>query len=376
MIRTTLTYIALGSNQGDRENYLQLAVDKIFEHVGAVHSVSSVYKTPSWGFEGQEFLNACICVKTTYSAEVVLKKLLEIELELGRIRNTTGGYADRAIDLDIIFYGDSTISSEELHVPHPKLAQRKFVLYPMADIAAASIHPVNKVSIDELVKVTKDESEIEKVDFKLKKPELPELPVNYLVIEGNIGAGKTSLSKMIAEDYQAKYFLERFHDNPFLPKFYEDQKRYAFPLELSFLADRHQQLVEDINQFDLFKKFAVADYDFYKSLIFAQVTLQKDEYQLYKRLFEAMYNELPKPDLYIYLYQKTDRLLENIKKRGRDYEQSIDSEYLQSIHQGYMQFIRQQNYLNTKVIDLSNLNFVEKREDYISLLRQLHQATQ
>lgn len=375
MIRSTLTYIALGSNQGDRARYLQLAVDRIFEQIGTISSLSDVYETPAWGFKGDAFLNACIAIRTNYSAEKVLEKLLGIEVELGRKRSNASGYADRAIDLDIIFHGDLTISSRELHVPHPQLAHRKFVLYPMADIAAEIIHPIDKVSISEMLKQTADDSEIRKVDVRLEKPELPELPVNYLVIEGNIGAGKTTFSKMIAEDQQAKLFLERFHDNPFLPKFYKDKKRYAFPLELSFLADRHQQLVEDIGQFDLFRKFAVADYDFYKSLIFAQVTLQKDEYQLFKRLFEVMYRELPKPDLYVYFYQTTDRLLENIKKRGRDYEQSIDADYLQTIHQGYMQFIRQQNYLNTKVIDLSKLNFVEDREDYISLVHQLLKAT-
>ncbi len=375
MIRSTLTYIALGSNQGDRARYLQLSIDRIFERIGAIISLSEVYETPAWGFKGDAFLNACIAVRTNYSAEKVLEKLLGIEVELGRKRSNATGYADRAIDLDIIFHGDLTISSRELHVPHPQLAHRKFVLYPMADIAADIIHPIDQVSISEMLKHTADDSEIRKVNVRLNRPELPELPVNYLVIEGNIGAGKTTFSKMIAEDQQAKLFLERFHDNPFLPKFYDDKKRYAFPLELSFLADRHQQLVEDIGQFDLFRKFAVADYDFYKSLIFAQVTLQKDEYQLFKRLFEVMYRELPKPDLYVYFYQTTDRLLENIQKRGRDYEQSIDADYLKTIHQGYMQFIRQQNYLNTKVIDLSKLNFVENREDYISLVHELLKAT-
>lgn len=375
MIRSTLTYIALGSNQGDRARYLQLSIDRIFERIGAIISLSEVYETPAWGFKGDAFLNACIAVRTNYSAEKVLEKLLGIEVELGRKRSNATGYADRAIDLDIIFHGDLTISSRELHVPHPQLAHRKFVLFPMADIAADIIHPIDQVSISEMLKHTADDSEIRKVNVRLNRPELPELPVNYLVIEGNIGAGKTTFSKMIAEDQQAKLFLERFHDNPFLPKFYDDKKRYAFPLELSFLADRHQQLVEDIGQFDLFRKFAVADYDFYKSLIFAQVTLQKDEYQLFKRLFEVMYRELPKPDLYVYFYQTTDRLLENIQKRGRDYEQSIDADYLKTIHQGYMQFIRQQNYLNTKVIDLSKLNFVENREDYISLVHELLKAT-
>jgi 2-amino-4-hydroxy-6-hydroxymethyldihydropteridine diphosphokinase len=372
LIRSTLTYIALGSNQGDKEQRLQESVDLIFERIGAIQSISKVYHTPAWGFKGEPFLNACISVRTNYSAEVVLKLLLEIEVELGRTRTNNDGYVNRVIDLDIIFYGDLTISSKKLHVPHPQLAYRKFVLYPMADIAADLIHPINDVSIRQLMKETSDDSSLYEVDFKLTKPQLPDLSLNYLVIEGNIGAGKTTLCKMIEQDYQAKAFLERYHDNPFLPKFYKNKKRYAFPLELSFLADRHQQLVEEIGQFDLFRNFAVADYDFYKPLIFARITLHQDEYQLYKRLFDVMYKELPKPDLYVYLYQNTDKLLQNIKKRGRDYEQNIDAQYLNDLHKGYMQFIRQQNYLKTEIIDLSNLNFVENRLDYIKLIYLLH----
>ena len=137
------------------------------------------------------------------------------------------------------------------------------------------------------------------------------------------------MSTQLAEDFNAKLILERFKDNPFLPKFYENQQRYAFPLEMSFLADRYQQLLEDITQFDLFKDFVIADYDVFKSLIFAKVTLQQEEFNLYKKLFHLMHKELPKPDVYVYLYQSTDRLLENIKKRGRKYEQSIEAEYLQ-----------------------------------------------
>ena len=151
---------------------------------------------------------------------------------------------------------------------------------------------------------------------------------NYIAIEGNIGAGKTSLAHKIAHDFNAKLILERFADNPFLPKFYEEPQRYAFTLEMSFLADRYQQISDDLSQLDLFKDFMVSDYDIYKSLFFQKSPCLKMNLNLYRKLFYLMYKDIAKPDLYVYLYQNTERLQENIKKRGRDYEQNIDNDYL------------------------------------------------
>jgi deoxyguanosine kinase len=196
----------------------------------------------------------------------------------------------------------------------------------------------------------------------------------YIAIEGNIGAGKTTLSTKISEDFNAKLVLERFADNPFLPKFYEDQNRYAFPLEMSFLADRYQQLTDDLAQFDLFKDFIVADYHIFKSLIFAKVTLHEDEYRLYKTMFDIIYKEMPKPDLYVYLYQNTTQLLENIKNRGRAYEQQIPAEYLEKINQGYLDYIKTQTHLNVLIIDVSDKDFVENQEDYFCWKRLIRKS--
>ena len=195
--------------------------------------------------------------------------------------------------------------------------------------------------------------------------------LQFLAIEGNIGAGKSSLAKKIAEDFNAKLVLERFADNAFLPKFYEDQSRYAFPLEMSFLADRYQQFTDDTSQFDLFKKFMVSDYDIFKSLIFAKITLQKEEFELYKKVFNFMYSEVKKPDIYVYLYQNTERLLANIKKRGRDYEQNISPDYLEKINRGYLDFIKSHPHQNTLLINLGELDFVSNPEDYETILEQL-----
>ncbi len=289
---------------------------------------------------------------------------------MGRKRTDSITYTDRNIDIDVLFYEDQKIKTELLEVPHPRMHLRNFVLFPLCDIAQNLAHPVLNKSISELAEASPDESQLEKIDQKLKNPETDFHlnKFNYITIEGNIGAGKTTLSTMIAQDFNAKLILERFKDNPFLPKFYEDQARYAFPLEMSFLADRYQQLLDDIGQYDLFKDFMIADYDSYKSLIFARVTLAEEEYALYKKLHQIMYKELVKPDLYIYLYQNTERLLANIKKRGREYEQNISEDYLLKINQGYLNWIKNKAQDNVKIIDISDLDFVKNREDYLKIL--------
>lgn len=159
----------------------------------------------------------------------------------------------------------------------------------------------------------------------------------------------------------------------FLPKFYEDQSRYAFPLEMSFLADRYQQFTDDTSQLDLFKNFMVSDYDIFKSLIFAKVTLQEEEFNLYRKLFDFMYKEVIKPNVYAYLYQNTERLLDNIKKRGRSYEQNIAPDYLEKINRGYLDFIKSYPSQNSLIIDISNLDFVAVKEDYESILDQIQE---
>ena len=188
--------------------------------------------------------------------------------------------------------------------------------------------------------------------------------LNYLVIEGNIGAGKTTLAQMIAQEYNGKLILEQFADNPFLPKFYNDPDRYSFPLELSFLAERYQQLNRDLTSRDLFKPLNVADYYFMKSLIFAKATLKQDEYNLYRQIFNIIYQSIPKPDLYVYLHVDVKKLLANISKRGRDYEKGISEEYLKNLQKGYFDFFRQQNDMSFLIIDTSNVDFVDNQEDY------------
>ena len=366
-------YVALGSNKGNRLQFMQLALDKMYLEIGEILQISAVYETPAWGFEGDSFLNACIAVSSRFTSEEVLDKLLKIETSLGRSRTNANTYENRSIDLDILLLGAEIIDSELLKVPHLQMQNRKFVLLPLSDIASKEIHPVLKKSISQLLAETTDASPIERISEQLINPGKSHSfqNYNYIAIEGNIGAGKTSLATMISQDFNAKLILERFKDNPFLPKFYEDQHRYAFPLEMSFLADRYQQLSDDLAQYDLFTDFIVSDYDVFKSLIFAKITLQEDEYSLYNKLFSIIYKELLKPDLYVYLYQNTDRLLENIKTRGRDYEQNIQPEYLMDINKSYLSYIKSQTDINIKVIDITGKDFINNREDYLSILEEI-----
>ncbi|HBX52260.1 MAG: hypothetical protein A2275_15440 [Bacteroidetes bacterium RIFOXYA12_FULL_35_11] len=195
--------------------------------------------------------------------------------------------------------------------------------------------------------------------------------IKFLVIEGNIGAGKTSLVTRIADLYNAKRIYERFADNPFLPKFYENPERYSFSLELSFLAERYHQLKKELENLDLFSSFTIADYYFMKSLIFSRSTLQDDEYSLYRQLFNIIYGTLPRPDLYVYLHVSVENLMKNIKIRGRSYEQNIQAEYLFSIQEGYLNFFKQQSDLAILVIDTNNLDFVNNPDHFNNIMKTI-----
>lgn len=198
-----------------------------------------------------------------------------------------------------------------------------------------------------------------------------EIPYNYVIIEGNIGAGKTTLASKIASQFNARLILEKFDDNPFLPKFYKEPEKYSFPLELSFLAGRYRQLKEEIVTGDLFKTFTVADYYFSKSLVFAASTLDTDEFNLYRQIFYIIYGSIPKPDIFVYLHLKPERLLANIKKRGREYEQSITAEYLQKIQDSYFSFFRQNPDNKYLIIDVNNMDFVTDEEHYKKILETI-----
>lgn len=179
----------------------------------------------------------------------------------------------------------------------------------------------------------------------------------FITIEGNIGAGKTTLAHLLSKHFNARLVLEQFADNPFLPKFYESPHQYAFPLELFFMAERFKQLKELIQQKDLFQNVTISDYIFTKCLLFAKINLPEDEFRLYQRLFEIIHQQLVQPELLIYLHAPVQKLQQNIKKRNRPYEQKIHDDYLFSIQETYTHYIRQHN-IKTLFVDVTNADFL------------------
>jgi deoxyadenosine/deoxycytidine kinase len=196
---------------------------------------------------------------------------------------------------------------------------------------------------------------------------------NFVTIEGCIGAGKTTLATKLAERFGGKLILEQFEDNPFLPQFYEDPERHAFPVELYFMAERFQHLKRLLSEADMFTSFTVADFLFQKSLIFANENLNENEAKLYRMLFDMINTTLPKPDIVLYLYAPVEKLLANIKRRGRDYEQNITAEYLENIQQAYLSYFKLQTGNRVVLLDIKDLNIADNEADFDKVVALLQQ---
>jgi len=194
---------------------------------------------------------------------------------------------------------------------------------------------------------------------------------HFITIEGNIGAGKTTLAHLLSRHFNARLILEEFADNPFLPKFYESPDQYAFPLELFFMAERFKQLKELLQQKDLFQQLTISDYLFTKCLLFAKVTLPEDEFRLYQRLFDIIHQQLIQPDLLIYLHAPVSKLQANIKRRNRAYEQNIPDTYLFNIQETYTNYIRQHN-VKTLFVDATHADFLRNEQHLQVIVDALH----
>lgn len=362
-------HISIGSNLGDKLKNIEKAIELIHLRIAVIQSISSIYKTEAVGFKGDDFLNVCISIFSNDLPTDIMQTLLDIESDLGRLRNNKNKIESRTIDIDILLVEDLILNTALLQVPHPKMHERKFVLTPLLEIDPKINHPIRKESISDMLR-SSNNSKVKKTKHQISNPK-DKIKINqykYIAIEGNIGAGKTSLAKKIAIDFNSKLILERFADNPFLPKFYKDPERYAFTLEMSFLSERYQQISEDLSQLNMFNELIVSDYDIHKSLIFSKVNLNEDEFSLYRKLFYDMYKQTLKPDLFIFLNQEIPRLQKNINRRGRDYENEITDEYLLKINSGYFEFFKSRPDINFKIIDISALDFVENRLDYLSII--------
>ena len=193
---------------------------------------------------------------------------------------------------------------------------------------------------------------------------------NFITIEGNVGAGKTTLAQLLSKHYSARLILEEFADNPFLPKFYENPQQYAFPLELFFMAERYKQLKDLLQTKDMFQQVTISDYLFTKCLLFAKVNLPDEEFRLYQKLFDIVNPQIAKPALLIYLHSPIKKLQQNIKKRNRLYEQAIDDNYLFALQQTYTQYIKQHN-IKTLFVDVTDVDFLSNPQQLQTIIDAL-----
>ncbi len=199
------------------------------------------------------------------------------------------------------------------------------------------------------------------------------VPYKYIAIEGCIGAGKTELAKLLSKRLNSKSILEQFEDNPFLPKFYGDKKRYAFALEMSFLAVRYHQLTAELQEGNLFENYIVADYVIQKCLLFSRITLDDEEYNLYHKLFRIIQLNCPPPDLLVYIYRDENQLLKNIEKRDRDYESTIDIAYLNKIQNGYLGMFKNLTNQRILLLDAHQFDYLENANNFEIIFRLLQQ---
>ncbi|MGZ3919748.1 MAG: 2-amino-4-hydroxy-6-hydroxymethyldihydropteridine diphosphokinase [Bacteroidia bacterium] len=333
-------FLCLGGNLGDRMQNLNTAKALIAEGCGKITSQSKIYETDAWGSQSKnKFLNQVIKVNTKDKVEILLIKLLLIEKRLGRTR-TRHKNGDRTVDIDILFYNKEHITTEDIEIPHPRLHLRKFVLKPLADIAADFIHPVFNKTISALLKECKD---------TLKVKAVPQ--VNYICIEGNIGSGKTTLAKELAAKLGAGFLPEQFEQNDLLPLFYSKPQLYSFPLEYSFMLNRFQHITD---AFKNRKGLVVSDYSIYKCLWFAKVNLSSKDYLFFKKHFHALESQLPKPDLIVYLDTSTKNLKKNIRTRGRAFEQDIKPSYLNEVAEHYLKGLKKLHTIETLIIPIKN----------------------
>ena len=199
----------------------------------------------------------------------------------------------------------------------------------------------------------------------------------FIAIEGNIGAGKTTLCHRLAARTGCSLVLEQFTDNPFLPPFYEQPERYAFPVELFFMTERHKQLLEHFANPDLFSTLTVADYFFVKTLLFAKNNLNEEEFRLFQRLFSVLNATFPRPDLLLYLHRPVDVLLRQIQKRGRDIERNISADYLEGIQNAYLDYLKTETQTPVVILELGKANFEHDDAVFsgiVDLLQEKHPA--
>lgn len=366
LVKINRYYLGLGSNEDARLTHIQTAIFELNEQQIKVLSCSALYENEAQGFLGKAFYNACIAIDTALSSRELLQRCLSLELSHGRARtHASATYQDRPLDIDLLL-GPESLNDSDLTLPHPRMAQRRFVLEPLREIAAALNDRQHLVEIELLLSQCRDDSTLNPVNIRLlcsytdlwKNSEM-------VVIEGCIGVGKTSLCNQLAERYSIDTHLEHFESNPYLSHFYQDPEAYALPTELHFLADR-QQALHELNE----RKGIVADYHISKSALFAQLNLNPQDLALFNRFYSWSKKLTKAPALYVLLDAPVEQLEKRIKQRARSYESQIDSAYLERIRLAYLKGHTSEEA--QLVIDTADLDFVNKQADFDRICDQIN----
>lgn len=374
--RGKTVWLALGSNVGDRAGNLRKALEILREITTGMFRVSRIYETEPVGPGPQErYLNLCVRLTTTLNPRQLLEYCKEAEVRVGRV--TRGRWEPREIDVDVLAYEGVTLREADYTLPHPGLPERQFVLVPLAEIDADTILPGHRDSVARLLAnniESQGPSDIN--EYRLLPAGSVTLPdhLRYVAIEGVIGAGKTTLVKLLGERLGGQTLFEEFENNPFLADFYKDRHRHAFQTQMFFLLSRFRQIQDYFQQQDLFRPQVVSDYMFAKDKIFATQNLDENEMGLYQRLAGMMERQLPRPDYVVYLQADTKTLMNRIKLRDRDYERNMDEVYIESLNRAYNNYFHYYDASPLLIVNTNHIDFVRKQDDLNLLIEQIMKA--
>lgn len=368
----TCCYLSIGSNLNNRYALIQKAVFQLDAFTTGNVTCSSLYSNKAQGFEGPDFLNAVVRVETSMDLSAFWDGLRTVENALGKEERTASGYRSRPIDIDIVFFGDLAISGEPLSIPHPRYTERRFVLAPLFEIDPLLTEPHTGKTVEELLKKTPDRSIIKRVSRPLFSSPLELLrSLSGICIEGNIGVGKTTLAEKLSEILGVPLILERFGKNPFLPSYYRDPERFAFPVEMFFLYDRVQHWKEIGREVG---PVYVSDYHPQKSQVFARNSLANNEFRLFEEYFRLIAGTFTPPELLVFLEAPEELLLEQIDRRGRPYERAIEREYLERIRYTYQQYLPNMEAAHTIRWNRESVDFLADPNHLTALLRWMAES--